>query len=101
MILRRGRFFIFGENKRCDIKRSSGKIYLISLAVVLTIHLVFFPSDEVLAIKFAYTTIDFADAYETRAIGINDLGDIVGTYPDATQYSWVSLFGRGLYYSHQ
>ncbi len=61
------------------MKRSSGKIYLISLAVILTVSLAFLPS-SVLAIEYNFTTINVPGAY---AWGINDRNNIVGWYNDA------------------
>ena len=67
------------------MKRSSGKIYLISLAVILTIPLAFLPP-ATLAIEYTFTPIDVPGAYATHAFGINDSNNIVGYYYDATGY---------------
>ena len=64
------------------MKRSSGKIYLISLAVILTVPLAFLPS-ATLAIKYTFTPINVPGAYHwTAAYGINDSNNITGFYED-------------------
>ena len=69
------------------MKRSSDKIYLISLAVILTIPLAFLPPTTS-AIEYTFTPIDVPGAYHgkygTSAYGINDSNNIVGYYYDAT-----------------
>jgi hypothetical protein len=64
------------------MKRSSGKIYLISLAVILTAPLAFLPS-ATLAIEYTFTPINVPGAYHwTAAYGINDSNNITGFYED-------------------
>jgi hypothetical protein len=67
------------------MKRRLNKIYLISLAVILTITLYFLPT-TVFATEYTFTTIDVPGADRTVVNGINDSGSIVGTYYDATGY---------------
>ena len=67
------------------MKRSSGKIYLISLAVILTIPLAFLPP-ATLAIEYTFTSIDPPGTTWTDAHGINDFNNIVGGYLDGTGF---------------
>ena len=64
------------------MRRSSRKNYLISLAIILTVLLVFL-STAALAIDFTFTTIDFP-AYRINTIptAINNRGEIVGWYAE-------------------
>jgi hypothetical protein len=77
------------------MKRSFGKLHLVSLAVILAIPLVFFPH-AALAREYIFTTIDVPDATANwGAFGINDLGDIVGTYDKATKNSNIFIYSGG------
>jgi probable HAF family extracellular repeat protein len=78
------------------MKRIFGKTYtgLISLAVILTIPLVF-SHPAASAVEYTVTLIDFPGATETMAMGINDAGDIVGAYQDASEIPHGFLYVRG------
>jgi hypothetical protein len=65
------------------MKRSPCRIYVISLAVILTVPFVFLPN-AALATEYSFTPIDVAGASYTYAFGINDSGIIVGYYGNAT-----------------
>lgn len=79
-------------------KRSSKIcIGLISLAVILTIPLVFFPP-AALAIEYTFTPIDVPGSNFTQAFEINDLGQIVGDYripPNSVDHGY--LLNGGIY----
>jgi hypothetical protein len=64
------------------MKRSSGKTYLISLAFIL-ISLAFFPHSA-LATEYNFTPINVTGSFYTSAYGINNSGNIMGVYGDAT-----------------
>jgi len=65
------------------MKRIFGKVYLFSVAFILAIPLVFFPH-VALATEYTFTSIDVTNSTVTQAYGINNSGDIVGLYHDAT-----------------
>lgn len=78
------------------MKRNSGKICtaLVSLAVILTIPLVF-SHPAASAVEYTFTPIDLPDAYFTSAFGINNHGDIVGTYWDTKGIPHGFLYANG------
>lgn len=70
---------------------------IIFLVIILTIPLVFLPT-ATLAIDYTFTTIDVPDATTNwGAYGINDSGDIVGTYQDATGRYRGYLYAGGVF----
>jgi uncharacterized membrane protein len=81
--------------RRSEMKRSFGKVHLFYLAVILAIPLVFF-SHTVLAREYSFITIDVPDAIANwGANGINDSGDIVGTYDKVTKNSNIFIYSGG------
>ncbi len=56
-------------------------------------------SDCVKDCTFDYTSIDFPSAMETTAVGINDAGDIVGSFKDSSNLYHGFLFHDGAYTS--
>ncbi len=65
------------------MKKISCRIYLISLAVILILPLVFLPN-AALATEYSSTPIDFPGASYTYAFGVNQSGIIVGYYGNST-----------------
>ena len=76
------------------MKRSSCRIYVISLAVILTVPFVFLPN-AALATEYSFTPIDVPGASYTYAFGINESGIIVGYYGNATGGEHGYLYSGG------
>ncbi|MGA1825942.1 MAG: hypothetical protein ACMUIP_14900, partial [bacterium] len=68
------------------------KAYVMQLGVFIAVLLI---TLNAYAAFYDYTTLDVPDAYETRLHGINNAGQIVGSYTD-TQYGK----RRGFIYSN-
>jgi probable HAF family extracellular repeat protein len=81
------------------MKRNSGKICigLISLAVILTLPLIFFPHTAWTA-QYTFTTLNHSAATNgTYAYGINNSGQVTGYYLVSSSDGW--LHGHGFVYS--
>jgi uncharacterized membrane protein len=61
--------------------------------------LLFFVHGSGWADGYVYTTIDYPGAYETRVYGINDAGEIVGSYYDAIKEKWRGFLYDGATYT--
>jgi YVTN family beta-propeller protein/probable HAF family extracellular repeat protein len=49
--------------------------------------------------SYIYTNVDFPGAANSNALGINDLGQIIGAYQDASGHSHGYLYSAGIYVS--